>query len=248
MRRELASGRRGRLALHFDAGAARLSAEGGGAVLDGMAARVFRTRLGVEVSRSFGAATPFVVVDALYDGGDGATGAGVEIAGGLRAASAGGRAGIEARGRILALHGESGYRETGASLTVRLGPARNEKGLALDLTPAWGEAPDDFSVGSGAGLSSGSRSLGGPGRGLTTLAGAAPETGGSLGARASYRLEAAAPFTEVRWEQSRSRQARVGLRLGRRDGRFGLDLLGEREEARDRPALFRFGLLGRVEF
>ena len=248
VRRELASGRRGRLALHFDAGAARLSAEGGGAVLDGMAARVFRTRLGVEVSRSFGAATPFVVVDALYDGGDGATGAGVEIAGGLRAASAGGRAGVEARGRILALHGESGYRETGASLTVRLGPARNEKGLALDLTPAWGEAPDDFSVGSGAGLSSGSRSLGGPGPGLTTLAGAAPETGGSLGARASYRLGAAAPFTEVRWEQSRSRQARVGLRLGRRDGRFGLDLLGERQEARDRPALFRFGLLGRVEF
>ena len=248
VRRELASGRRGQLALRFDAGAARLSAEGGGAVLDGMAARVFRTRLGVEVSRSFGAATPFVVVDALYDGGDGATGAGVEIAGGLRAASAGGRAGVEARGRILALHGESGYRETGASLTVRLGPARNEKGLALDLTPAWGEAPDDFSVGSGAGFSSGSRSLGGPGRGLTTLAAGAPETGGSLGARASYRLGAAAPFTEVRWEQSRSRQARVGLRLGRRDGRFGLDLLGEREEARDRPALFRFGLLGRVEF
>ena len=248
VRRELASGRRGRLALRFDAGAARLSAEGGGAVLDGMAARVFRTRLGVEVSRSFGAATPFVVVDALYDGGDGATGAGVEIAGGLRAASAGGRAGIEARGRVLALHGESGYRETGASLTFRLGPARNEKGLALDLTPAWGEAPDDFSVGSGAGLSSGSRSLGGPGRGLTTMAGAAPETGGSLGARASYRLGAAAPFTEIRWEQSRSRQARVGLRLGRRDGRFGLDLLGERQEARDRPALFRFGLFGRVEF
>ena len=248
VRRELASGRRGRLALRFDAGAARLSAEGGGAVLDGMAARVFRTRLGVEVSRGFGAATPFVVVDALYDGGDGATGAGVEIAGGVRAASAGGRAGVEARGRILALHGESGYRETGASLTFRLGPARNEKGLALDLTPAWGEAPDDFSVGSGAGLSSGSRSLGGPGRGLTTLAGAAPETGGSLGARASYRLGAAAPFTEIRWEQSRSRQARVGVRLGRRDGRFGLDLLGERQEARDRPALFRFGLFGRVEF
>ena len=256
IRRELASGRRGRVALRFEAGAARLAADGEGAVLGGLAARVFRTRLGVEGSRSFGAATPFVVVNALYDGGDGVTGAGVEIAGGVRAESGGGRAGMEARGRILALHGGSGYRETGASVTLRLGPPRRERGLALDLTPAWGAAPGvssgSFVPGAVPGFSSGSRSLSAPGLAGVGFApagvGFAPAGGGSLGARARYRLGAAAPYTEIRWESARTRQARVGLRLGGRDGRFDLDLLGERREGPGRPALFRLGLFGRVEF
>lgn len=261
IRRELASGRRGQVALHFDAGAARLAADGEGAVLGGLASRVFRTRLGLEGSRSFGAATPFVVVNALYDGGDGVTGAGVEIAGGLRAESAGGRAGMEARGRILALRGASRYRETGASVTLRLGPPRKERGLALDLTPAWGAAPGassgrssgSFVPGAVPGFSSGSVSFAAPGPGLAGVGFApagsfAPAAGGSLGARARYRLGTAAPYTEMRWESARSRQARVGLRLGRRDGRFDLDLLGERQEGPGRPALFRFGLFGRVEF
>ncbi len=111
------------------------------AAVDGLEAAVSRVRGGVEASRRIamadGAAiTPFAELAGRMDGGDGVTGPGVELAGGLRYAGA--RVAVEARGRWLAAHSEAGAKERGASLTVRLDPGALGRGLSLSLAPRWG--------------------------------------------------------------------------------------------------------------
>ncbi len=73
------------------------------------------------------------------DGGDGVTGTGVEVSGGVRLTSPGSRFGLEASGLWLALHSEDGKREMGASLEARLAPAADGRGLSLSVGPAWGK-------------------------------------------------------------------------------------------------------------
>ena len=70
------------------------------------------------------------------DGGDGVTGPGVEVAGGLR--YAGPRVAVEVRGRWLAAHTEAGAKERGVSLTARLDPGALGRGLSMSLAPRWG--------------------------------------------------------------------------------------------------------------
>ncbi len=72
------------------------------------------------------------------DSGDGVTGIGVELSGGARLASAGGRFGLDASSHWLALHSADGMREWGASLEARFAPAADGRGLSLALGPAWG--------------------------------------------------------------------------------------------------------------
>ena len=72
------------------------------------------------------------------DSGDGVTGIGVELSGGARLASAGGRFGLDASSHWLALHSADGMREWGASLEARFAPSADGRGLSLALGPAWG--------------------------------------------------------------------------------------------------------------
>ena len=65
-------------------------------------------------------ATPFVEAAGRGDGGDGLTGAGIELAGGVRYRAPGLE--VEARGRWLAAHVETGARERGVSVAARVGP------------------------------------------------------------------------------------------------------------------------------
>ena len=129
------------LALRGDAGLARLETGDGVRALDGLLAATQRVRVGVEASRPVplgnGALMPFVEVGGRLDAGDGATGLGVELVGGVRYRASG--LGLEAKARTLALHADGGYGESGFAATVFFEP-EDAAGLHFSLSPQRGLA------------------------------------------------------------------------------------------------------------
>ena len=104
-----------------------------------------RVRLALEGSRAFkmdggGVLTPGLEVGLRHDGGDAETGTGVELGGRLSWADADSGLSAEARVRTLIAHEDSGYKEWGASGSVRLDPGERGRGLSLSLSPTWGAA------------------------------------------------------------------------------------------------------------
>ena len=103
-----------------------------------------RVRLALEGSRAFetggGTFTPGLEVGLRHDGGDAETGTGVELGGRLTWADADSGLSAEARVRTLIAHEDSGYKEWGASGSVRLDPGERGRGLSLSLSPTWGAA------------------------------------------------------------------------------------------------------------
>ena len=104
-----------------------------------------RVRLALEGSRAFrmeggGVFTPGLEVGLRHDGGDAETGTGVELGGRLTWADADSGLSAEARVRTLIAHKDSGYKEWGASGSVRLDPGERGRGLSLSLSPTWGAA------------------------------------------------------------------------------------------------------------
>ena len=131
------------MSLRGDVGIVNLSTAEGEEVLDDQAVAGQRFRLGVEGARSMVLAscatvTPFGELGGRYDGGDGQTGGGLEVAGGLRYKCPRSRFQVEARGRILALN--STYQESGGSIIASLSPGRDGLGLSMSLAPRWGAA------------------------------------------------------------------------------------------------------------
>ena len=242
MRRELASGGGFDLAVRGDAGRVRLAADGGGVVLGGLRAAAWRTRLGLEVTRPFGqglTVTPFGALGGRYDGGTDLTGAGVEVAGGLRVADAAGRLEVETRGRLLALHTAAGHRERGASVTARLTPAGAGRGLQVEVSPRWG-AP-----------ATGADALWQEQAFSRTLAGGAPAAAGGLDARLGYGFGRLAPFAEAGWTDEADRAARrlrLGLRLGQAGEDVEVEASAERNESGSQPPNYRFSIIGYVGF
>ena len=109
-----------------------------------LAATAQRLRLAAEGSRTWaldGGAelTPALEVGGRWDGGDGATGAGLEIGGGVVWSDPGAGLTMEARARALVAH-RGGAREHGVSAAVRLEPGARGRGLSLSLSPSWGKA------------------------------------------------------------------------------------------------------------
>ena len=82
---------------------------------------------------SGGRLTPSLEVGIRNDGGDGTTGTGVELGGGLRYANPGGTVAVAGNIRTL-LAGE--YDESGADFSVRLS-SKSGRGLSLTLHPVW---------------------------------------------------------------------------------------------------------------
>ena len=72
-----------------------------------------------------------------YDGGDGTTGAGAELGGGLRYASHSGGLVIEGKARAL-VGGKGDTEEWGLSGLITYNPAANGRGLSFSLTPSYG--------------------------------------------------------------------------------------------------------------
>ena len=109
---------------------------------DFAAQKVGSTRLRVLVSgeqqrglASGGRLMPSVEVGVRFDGGDGVTGAGVELGGGLRYANPGGNLSVAGNVRTLLA---GGYDEFGVDFTVQLVPGSG-RGLSLTLHPVWGK-------------------------------------------------------------------------------------------------------------
>ena len=129
------------LALRGDAAVASVETEDGNGAADGLAADVNRIRVGLEGSfrsdtGNGGIFEPFGQVSLRSDGGDGDTGTGVEVAGGIRLT--GGTFTLEAQGRTLAMHGADEYSESGFSLMAKLNPSASATGVSVSIAPRWG--------------------------------------------------------------------------------------------------------------
>ena len=82
--------------------------------------------------------TPIFEIGGRWDGGKAETGVGAELGGGVEYAHTKLGLGIEARGRYLLAHQKSAFDEWGASLTLKLDPGADKRGLWLALAPVWG--------------------------------------------------------------------------------------------------------------
>ena len=71
------------------------------------------------------------------DGGDGITGGGIEIGGGLRYHDPAAGLAVEGGGRVLT--GQGDYREWGLGGSLRLDPGAGGRGLSFSLAPAWSD-------------------------------------------------------------------------------------------------------------
>ncbi|MXX22131.1 MAG: autotransporter outer membrane beta-barrel domain-containing protein [Rhodospirillales bacterium] len=225
VRRELPALGEFDLAVRADASIARLETDSGPQFIDNLSADTWRGRVGLEASRRFAlgedaALTPFVEAAGRGDGGDGLTGAGIELAGGVRYRAPGLE--VEARGRWLAAHVEEGARERGVSVTARVGPGAHGRGLSLLLAPRWGAE-----TGRADALWS---------EELPRLAGGTGNDAASLDARMGYGLALApqgllTPFAETALTGGERRRLRLGTRFDATGADLGVELAGERRES-----------------
>ncbi len=229
-----ASKRRGRYdyAIRGDLFRTSMTAEQA-AGFDELAAEASRFRLALEGASNRetgggGTMSNRFELGARMDSGDGEEGAGADVAGEIRYASADG--GLEMAGRVslLLLHSQEGFSEWGAGLDVAYAPGQSGRGLRLSLEPRW-NIPQ---MGAAESLWSGAA----PGAYMD--AGSAEEAGASLRARLGYGVGAfgdlalAAPYSEME-TGSGERRVQVGVELrGVPESleRFQVNLYGERDE------------------
>lgn len=119
----------------------RLAIDDNGDGIEGMAANTQRVRLAGEAAHTFGFAsgaslTPSMELGMRMDSGDGQTGAGVELGGGLRYAAA--RLTVAATSRVLLAH-TGDTKEWSAGFSVRFSPKADGRGLSLQVQPSYGE-------------------------------------------------------------------------------------------------------------
>ncbi len=224
----LIGGGTARLTLKVEAAFTRAEVDGSES-LRNMSLSASRQRLMLEGSYtrelSSGATfTPSIEVGMRRDGGDGETGNGVEIVGGLRYSDAAAGLTVEGGARTLVGH-SSDYDEWGLSGLVRIDPDATGRGLALSVQPSWGNA------------TSGVRQLwenGVPGR-----AASAHQTAGHVDAQVAYGIGAApglgvvTPYAGLGLAGEGARSWRAGIRWQLAPD-AGLSLEGTRRE----PAVY----------
>ncbi len=132
-----------RLDLQGEAALARLDIAGDGALIEAMAVNMRRLRLSTEASRelvfsSGGSLTPWGELGLRHDDGDGRTGTGLEVGGGLRYQTPGAGWTTEGYGRWLAAH-EGALREWGFGAVIRYDPGASGRGPSVSLMPGWGD-------------------------------------------------------------------------------------------------------------
>ncbi len=104
---------------------------------------MWRFRLTTELSHellfsSGTSLTPWAELGTRHDGGDGQTGAGLELGGGLRYRVPQVGLTAEGYGRWLAVH-EGALQEWGVGAMVTIDPGMDRRGLSASVTPSWGE-------------------------------------------------------------------------------------------------------------
>ena len=190
-----------------EAQAARFALDGGGDLIEGLSARTFRLRVAAEgryviAFANGGSLTPSLEAGVRWDGGDGATGAGVELGGGAAWSAPSSPLTLEARGRALLAHGGDAE-EWGVGGALRVAPGSGGLGLSLALAPSWGAADSGL-----ARLWSAD---------AAARADTSQRAGGRLEAEAGYGLRAlggvATPLAGFALSGDRSREWRVGGRL-----------------------------------
>ena len=231
-----------------DAGLLRLStSDSESASLSDIAGDAQRVRIGLEGSRSSTlrggtTVTPYAQVAGRYDGGNGQTGQGLEVSGGLRLS--GNRIGINAQGRFLAVHSAEGYKENGISLVAYLRPGGGSQGLSMSVAPRIGAATGD------SGMMWRERPLSGAsingGRDARALK---AEVGYGLAYPSMGLLMT--PFGEMYLAGDDRRQMRLGARFGgveNNSRKVSLELSGMRVDRRGGESDHRLGLIGRMSF
>ncbi len=101
-----------------------------------------RLRLGLEASHTHRLAggsqlVPTLEVGMRHDAGDGRTGTGAEVGGGLRYTDAARGLTVESHGRVLVGH-SGDYQDWGVGGAVRLETGHDGQGLSFSLQPTWG--------------------------------------------------------------------------------------------------------------
>ncbi len=138
------------------------TADGAGMrAVDGLDAGVSQGRLALEISRQSEGLSPYLRLGARGDGGDGLTGSGLELVGGLR--YAGPRVDFEAQFRWLAAHSAQDYEEYGGMARLVVKSRADGSGMRLSLAPTWGQAEGGMLGGGGLLGESGLGSMGGSG-------------------------------------------------------------------------------------
>ncbi|MDE0002561.1 MAG: hypothetical protein OXQ29_07690 [Rhodospirillaceae bacterium] len=244
-----------------DAGIANLSAaDSESASLSDLEAGIHRVRFGLEGSGTIETdngmhVSPFAQVAGRYDGGDGQTGGGIEVAGGLKIAR--GRAGVEARGRLLASHSGKGVKERGISLAAYVKPmGARRQGFSMAVVPRIG-ADTDMS-----GDMWRDEQMEGLTRPSRDGVGVKAEIGYGLARFASSDI-LMTPFGAMDVAGDDRRRMRLGARFGSIGGTAGavggagtagtvgalsFELAGERIEGYGRAPDHRIGLIGRMSF
>jgi len=119
------------------------SKEVGGSFIPQSTANTHRMRLLLETSRtrllaSGASLTPSGEAGLRYDGGDGRTGGGAEMGGGLKYRDGGRGLTLEGRARVLLGH-SADYEDWGVSGSLQLDAGADGQGLTLSLSPAYGK-------------------------------------------------------------------------------------------------------------
>ncbi len=195
------------LALRGEASFVQLETDTGERAIHNLTSQAHQVAAGVEFSEAEGGG-PGEVFGALvgrYDGGDDIEGVGLDVEGGWRYEDPGGRLRLEARGRWLVAHTESGYDEFGATVAAHLEPGENGRGLSLKASPRWGALREGPSVLWG-------------GEALPSAVPERDEVGLALSTEAGYGVRLpglgghAAWFVELDWGMERDRIG-IGIRV-----------------------------------
>ena len=212
--------------------------------MEGAEADITRLRLIVAGERRFeseGGArlTPSAEIGLRADGGDAETGVGVELGGGIRYSR--GPLSIEGQVRALVAHEDSGYKEWGASGTIRVQPGASGRGLTLSVAPVWGKS------GSGTGQlwsATDARQLE---RGEDFEAGTGLEVELGYGLEVPHSMGLVTPYTGLSLSDGGSRRFRLGT-LWRVTPHASLGIEGTRTESDGVDAAHAVRLHGRVRF
>lgn len=131
------------LRLKGEGALARLGVAGHGSTFEPVTLDMRRLRVsteaGYEHAFSSGASlTPWAELGLRHDGGDGETGSGLEVGGGLRYRNPEAGWTTEGYGRWLAVH-RGTLREWGVGARIRFDPGASGRGPSVSLMPGWGD-------------------------------------------------------------------------------------------------------------
>ena len=233
----LVSGGAARVDLKGEGQATRYEVDENGDLIEGLSVRTHRLRLAMEGSREYaledGARlAPSGELGVRWDGGDGATGTGVEVGGGLSwegpGVGTGGGLVLEVGGRWLVAH-RGDVEEWGVSGGVRLEPRGTGRGLSLSVEPSWGEAGSGTGRLWEEGVAGRGSSGGGRAPGVERASGVGVE------AELGYGLPAfgdgvGTPYTRFGQAPEGERRYGLGWRLDLPGEALGLDVEGWRRE------------------